>query len=1145
MIISWKNWGSKLALYSCLIVALALALRTNRASAQITPDGTLPNNSRVTTQDNIRTIEGGTIAGGNLFHSFQEFSVPAGATAFFNNAADIQNIISRVTGKSISNIDGLIQANGRANLFLINPSGIIFGKNAELNIGGSFLASTANSLKFADGTVFSAAVQTTTPLLTISVPIGLQFGGNAQSIVNQSRATDSNNLETGLKVRSGNTLALVGGDVKLDGGILQAPGGRVELGGVSETATVGLNFSDNNLSLSFPDSAARADVSLTDGALINVAAGGGGSIVVNARNLNILGGTRLIAGIGEGNGSVGSQGGDITLNALDAITIGNSSSIENMVASDATGNDGDINIKAGSLLLTDVAKLSTNNIGQGDAGNISVQSNGDVSVEDISSIYSTVTNGNAGSISVQSNGNVSFSRSFINTNSIVGQGNAGSISVQANGSASFSNTSISTYAQEGNAGSISVRANGNLSNTLNAGKAGNIINFKNNQISTSTYSKGNAGNILVQANGNIDFIDNDISTKTSPKGDAGNISIQANGNIFFKENGISTGSLLLDSRIFSGNIIPAEGNIGNISVQANGNINFESNTITSNTSNKADAGKILLQANGNIDSTFNFIFSYTDNKGNAGNISVQAGGNVSSKDDTVLSNTVSKGDAGNISVQADGNVSFASGSISSASGGGGLSREERFQVEGKGGDIFIQSRSLWVTDGARVFATTYGKGDAGNIQVEALDSVTVSGINANYGFSSGLFTNTEEGASRTGGDIKIQTRDLRILDGAVLNARTRSDFDGGNITVDVKTLEVTGGGQMLTTAFSSGNAGKITVNAASSISLSGSNPTYADQLAQSGEDELYPTSALSGIFSDTNPDSTGKGGIIEVNAGRLNVYNGAQVSVSSAGSGDAGSLRVNANSIKLDSIGKLVGTTASGRGGDIKLDVRDLILMRNNSAITTTAANNGSGGNITINTPDGFIVAVPSENSNILANAFQGSGGQIKINATGIYGLENRTNLPEDSKISEISASSEFGVNGTVQINTPNIDPNNGLVNLPAIPVDTSFAQTCTAGGNVAKSEFIITGRGGLSSNPNQALSTDAVQVDLVTLNPKVDKRSTSISTTPTTPTPPTIVEATAWMIDKHGNVVLTANAPTAEPNSSWQKTVDCQKPGS
>ncbi len=129
---------------------------------------------KVNQNGNVSEITGGETRGSNLFHSFQDFSVGTGNEAFFDNANDISNIFSRVTGGNISNIDGLIRANGSADLFLINPAGIIFGENARLDIGGSFYGSTASSILFENGE-FSAADLENPPLLTVNAPIGLGF----------------------------------------------------------------------------------------------------------------------------------------------------------------------------------------------------------------------------------------------------------------------------------------------------------------------------------------------------------------------------------------------------------------------------------------------------------------------------------------------------------------------------------------------------------------------------------------------------------------------------------------------------------------------------------------------------------------------------------------------------------------------------------------------------------------------------------------------------------------------------------------------------------------------------------------------------------------------------------------------------------
>ncbi len=132
-------------------------------------------------------------------------------------------------------------------------------------------------------------------------------------------------------------------------------------------------------------------------------------------------------------------------------------------------------------------------------------------------------------------------------------------------------------------------------------------------------------------------------------------------------------------------------------------------------------------------------------------------------------------------------------------------------------------------------------------------------------------------------------------------------------------------------------------------------------------------------------------------------------------------------------------------------------------------------------------------------------------------------------------------LSGTVEINTPDIDPNQGLTNLPTQLVEPRVASGCTAGASQNQSSFVITGRGGLPLNPREAFNSDTVRVDWVTLNRGSDNRHRqTVTIKPTTATPEPIVEATGWVVNEKGEVVLTANPPTATPHGSWQKLADC-----
>ncbi|MEI6064642.1 MAG: filamentous hemagglutinin N-terminal domain-containing protein, partial [Pseudanabaena sp. ELA748] len=187
--------GTMLAVYAVAISGFVCFPQMGFAQTAIAPDHTLPVNTLVNfnSANKTYTITGGTQVGTNQFHSFQDFSVPTANTAHFDNALTTTNVIGRVTGANISDIDGTLRTNGTANLYLINPNGVIFGNHAKLDVAGSFSASTGTSIKFSVGSEFSATNPQAPPLLQINVPLGLQYGKSNTGAAIANRG----NLSTG------------------------------------------------------------------------------------------------------------------------------------------------------------------------------------------------------------------------------------------------------------------------------------------------------------------------------------------------------------------------------------------------------------------------------------------------------------------------------------------------------------------------------------------------------------------------------------------------------------------------------------------------------------------------------------------------------------------------------------------------------------------------------------------------------------------------------------------------------------------------------------------------------------------------------------------------------------------------------------
>ena len=577
--------------YVLIGILLSLFTANDLATAQsIQTDGTTP-----TQPGNCSgncTITGGLKQGDNLFHSFERFNVDAGATVLFQDS-EVANILSRVTGNELSEIFGTLGVSGGdANLFLINPNGIIFGQDSRLDLNGSFLATSADAIGFGEQGLLDTAPNEI-PLLTID-PSALSFiAGNPGAIISESSPppeNDSSLTTFGLQVPDGESLLLVGGDVTINGGNVMSEdgnvtafGGRVELGGLGEAGEVKLNISNVNqgdISLSFSEQFKKANVYLTNRSFVltNSVNGGGGDIAINAENITISGESQLFTGI-ENSATADAEAGDITLNATRKIEI-NRGAIGNQVL--LQGNSGDININAGSVLIKGRNFIQTSVFGTGNAGSININvPDGKIEIigntlEEVPNINTSIAPdgvGNSGEIEI-------FAKEIlISNNSIIeasnfGQGNSGDIKISAEEKLVLTSNSIigSTIESEaigkaanikisaeeldvlegstievnaegiGEAGSIEIQArdieldNGSLTAKTRVGDEGNItlndadtlLLRNNSQITTDATESATGGDITISSDG-IALLDDSDITADAEGGQGGNIQITAQG----------------------------------------------------------------------------------------------------------------------------------------------------------------------------------------------------------------------------------------------------------------------------------------------------------------------------------------------------------------------------------------------------------------------------------------------------------------------------------------------------------------------------------------------------------------------------------------------------------------------------------------
>ncbi|NJK40950.1 MAG: S-layer family protein [Acaryochloridaceae cyanobacterium SU_2_1] len=322
-----------------------------------------------------------------------------------------------------------------------------------------------------------------------------------------------------------------------------------------------------------------------------------------------------------------------------------------------------------------------------------------------------------------------------------------------------------------------------------------------------------------------------------------------------------------------------------------------------------------------------------------------------------------------------------------------------------------------------------------------------------------------------------------------------------------------------------GRGGDITVMATDALTISGFSE---DGRLQSG---LLTTSAA---------DSIGPPGKIIVETGSLRISDGGILSTQSFNDSNGGDVDLKAGTLILDRGSITAGAEQNGAGA-IRLDIDNLLLLRNGSEISTNANGDGTGGDIEIKAP--LILAFPQENSDIEANAQNGPGGKINITTTAIFGLEVRSTDTELSDITAVSQNTDL--DGQVEINTPETNPSENLSEQPEIvPPPTEIAQGCRAGQALNNSSFISLGRGGLPLSPQELQTAPALWQDLRASQLQESEQVSSV-TLPTSvpPTPAAaaaIVEAKGWTQDPEGRIYLSAQAPEQTAYHPWQPSAAC-----
>jgi filamentous hemagglutinin family protein len=808
------------------------------------------------------------------------------------------------------------------------------------------------------------------------------FTGNGSQIIIDSRgdiSVSNSSLDTSSTTSNGGNIRLFSErDIILSpigeqrGSTIRASSQTGQGGDITLTASRNIQIEDSVVNA---DSRQGSNITLTasrniqiEDSVVNADSEQGSNITINAQNLDISSSDITRTEISTdilvfGNGT----GGNIRINALDHLTV-NDSDIRARLGDEATGNASGIFINSNTVSVVNGGVLDVSTLGQGNAGIVFINARDSVLFDGVEYRF----------------GSPSASYSNVRTGAV---GNGGSINIQAGSLALKNGGLLQSLVESGvllESGGEILPARGNAGDiSIVVREQVNIDGRREiNGTAQPSLSGANAGVIRgLRSSGINNFVD------VGAAGDSGSIYIEAA--LLSIDNG---------AQINASNF--GVGRSGDISLDISGELRLNGNSTFSRFEGDLDNRvRVTYLLNSAI---LNIIGQ--DAKGSGGDIHIQAG-SLSMRDiSEISSSTFGEGDAGNIVVNARNNIFMTDlSSLRNVVEPGG---------NGNSGNINIQTHDLSLLNGAQIAAGIFrsignlpgGQGlSGGEVSIDATGLVNLSGVSSinlpfpvnnplyspssfqTEGLSSGILTLTESGATGRAGNINIRSNELRVLDGAVVTAQTQNSNNASNVTVIANSLEIVNGGQILTGTSGAGKAGDMDINVLNEAVFSGFDSSFALRLENFGRDVIANSSPFSGLFANTEPNSAGNGGNINLQVGSLHINDRAQVLASTLGTGSAGNINVGGSRMVTLNNG-LISTeinsgaildTSNTNQGNISLQT-DRLFLTNNAAITASTSGQGNAGSIAIRNANTINLDRSTISSTVNPGAI-GDGGSINL----------------------------------------------------------------------------------------------------------------------------------------------------------------------